>query len=101
MTRYAARVDANHRELVMLLRELGAYVIDTSHVGSGFPDCVVGWRGKWTLVEFKDGAKSPSRRKLTVDQIPLHAECQRRGLPLRVVTDRDEALELLGARMGA
>lgn len=101
MRRYAAKTDANHADLVRLLRDMGAYVIDCAHVGDGFPDLLVGWRGKWTLVEIKDGAKSPSRRRLTPDQIPLHAECERRGLPCVVIKDDGEALNLLGARQSA
>lgn len=98
VSRYARKVDDNHGVIVRTLRGLGAYVIDCAHVGSGFPDLLVGWRGRWTLVEVKDGAKSPSRRRLTADQIPLHAECDRRGLPCVVVTNEIEALALLGAK---
>lgn len=98
MRRYAAKVDDNHREIVETLRGVGAYVIDCAHVGSGFPDLLVGWRGRWMLVEVKDGAKPPSHRKLTPGQVPLHAECERRGLPCHVVKDDAEALALLGAR---
>lgn len=98
MPRRACKIDANHGEIVGILRGLGAYVIDCAHVGDGFPDILVGWLGKWTLVEIKDGAKRPSARKLTTHQIPLHAECERRGLPCVVIATRDQALALLGAK---
>lgn len=50
----AARVDRNHGELVGLYRELGCYVADTSRVGFGFPDIVVGMAGAPAdLVEIK------------------------------------------------
>lgn len=66
--RRAARTDANHREIVDALRKVGASVADTSGVGGGFPDLVVGVRGITFLLEVKDGSKPPSARKLTEDQ---------------------------------
>jgi len=66
--RRAARVDGNHPEVVAALRAIGASVADTSRVGSGFPDLVVGFRGRNWLVEVKNGRKMPSQRRLTEDQ---------------------------------
>jgi hypothetical protein len=43
-------------------------VADTSRVGDGWPDIVVGFRGKNWLLEIKDGSKPPSKRKLTAEQ---------------------------------
>lgn len=96
-----AKVDGNHGEIVGALRGLGAYVVDCSHVGSGFPDLLVWWRGQVLPVEVKDGTKPPSARKLTADQQVFHAEAERHGCPVRVVTNTTEALALLGARVGA
>jgi hypothetical protein len=98
MKRYAAKVDDNHAEIVAALRGIGAYVVDCAHVGGGYPDLTVGWRGKWELIEVKDGAKPPSRRKLTADQQVLHAEAARVGCRVHVVTDVTQALALFGAR---
>jgi hypothetical protein len=41
-------------------------------VGQGVPDLLVGYQGKNILVEVKDGNKTPSRRKLTDDQVKWH-----------------------------
>ena len=71
--RRAAKTDANHAEIVAALRKIGASVHDTSAVGRGFPDLVVGLRGRNWLIECKDGAKAPSARKLTPDQIEFKA----------------------------
>ena len=101
MRRYAAKVDANHGDLLSLWRGLGAYVVDCSHVGAGFPDALICWRGRLLWAELKDGRKSPSRRKLTADQQVFHAEAAARGCPVHVVTNETEALALLGARVGA
>ena len=71
MTR--ARIDANHADIVATLRALGASVQSLASVGDGCPDLVVGWRGRNVLLEIKDGAKSPSRRRLTADERRWHA----------------------------
>lgn len=72
MARIAFRIDSNQPELVKKLRALGASVTMTHMVGKGFPDIVVGWGGKNYLFEIKDPAKSPSRRKLTLDEAKWH-----------------------------
>lgn len=101
MSRFARKVDDNHSELVRLWRDMGAVVWDLSSVGRGIADVLVGWRGRWTAVEIKDGSKPPSARKLTPQQILLHGEIRRAGLPLVIVTNTDEALAILGARRAA
>lgn len=68
MRKYAARTDANHKQIVKAFRDMGFSVVDTSRVGNGFPDLIVGIHGRNGLVEVKDGEKSPSNRKLTDDQ---------------------------------
>lgn len=72
--RRAAKVDANHSEIVAALRKIGATVTSTATVGKGFPDLAVGWRGMTLLLEIKDGAKPPSARQLTDDERKWHAE---------------------------
>lgn len=69
----AARIDANQPYLVDLMRRMGASVAITSAAGDGFTDLVVGWGGVTVLAEVKDGAKSPSRRQLTDEQVKFHA----------------------------
>lgn len=56
---YAKRVDTNHAMLVKALRNMGCSVFDSSRVGAGFPDAVVGKNGKTLLCEFKKNAKAP------------------------------------------
>lgn len=55
---YAKRTDANQREIVSALRRLGYSVVDTSRIGSGFPDLVVGKAGKTWLIEIKSSKKA-------------------------------------------
>lgn len=99
--RRAARVDDNHAEILDAVRSLGAMVVDTSAVGSGFPDAIIGWRGRLIWIEIKDGAKRPSARKLTPSQCVFHAEWARINCPVHVVETVSDALRLLGAREGA
>ena len=61
----AKRKDKNHNAVTDYLRGLGWSVFDTSALGRGFPDCVVGRRGFAAVVEIKDGAKPPSKQRLT------------------------------------
>lgn len=76
------------------LRSVGASVSVTSAVGKGFPDIVVGYRGKNYLMEIKDGAKPPSKRKLTK---PEQEFMDRWRGDYRVVESTDDALETIGA----
>jgi len=94
--RRAAKVDANHGEIVAALRAAGCGVLDLSAVGSGCPDLLVHgptypWRH--TLLEVKDGAKPPSARKLTPDQEKFHAGWK--GF-IHVVKSVDEAFDAVG-----
>lgn len=59
------RTDANQEEIVKGLRDRGATVAITSSVGAGFPDLVVGHRGRTYLLEVKRSEKE----KLTDDQV--------------------------------
>ncbi|MHC4753292.1 MAG: hypothetical protein ACYTFW_25940 [Planctomycetota bacterium] len=63
-------------------------------VGNGFPDIVVGYRGRNYLIEIKDGSKPPSKRKLTSDEREWHDTW--RGA-VYVANNTDEALEIIGA----
>jgi hypothetical protein len=95
--RYAARVDDNHAEIVKALQLIGAYVIDCSHVGQGFPDLLIAYRGRWVLLEVKDGEKAPSRRKLTPAQTIFHAEALAKGCKVHVVESVDDAIRIVGS----
>lgn len=78
MPQYAKKVDENHSDVVAELRKYlkEATVFDASGAGKGFPDLVVGWRGRNYLIEVKDPEKVPSRRKLTPAQEEFHLAWQ-------------------------
>lgn len=65
MPKYAARVDANQKEVVSFLRAVGYFVWPTHTAGRGFPDLVVSGPGWVVLLEVKDGSKPPSGQRLT------------------------------------
>jgi hypothetical protein len=91
-----SRQDANHSEVVDGLRKVGAHVTDTSAAGDGFPDLVVGFRGRWFVIEVKDGSLPPSERVLTPKQKKWHAEVQGHA-PAHVANSLADALLIIGA----
>ena len=67
--RRAARVDANHADIVQAFKQMGATVLDLSRVGGGCPDLLVGYRGANVLVEVKiaKGKKNKLQEKFFAD----------------------------------
>ena len=90
--RRAAKIDDNQNEIVQALRQCGASVQTLAAVGQGVPDILIGYRGRNLCVEIKDGSKSPSKRRLTADQVMWHRQWKGQ---VCVVESIDEALELL------
>lgn len=64
MSRRAARVDANHAEIVAEFRRLGCAVESLAGMGKGVPDLLVCMHGRNELVEVKT-----EKGKLTPDQV--------------------------------
>ena len=93
VVRRAAKIDANQNEIVAILRGCGATVQSLAATGKGTPDLLVGFRGQNWLIEVKDGAKPPSARKLTPDQVDWHGGWKGQ---VAVCTTADEALFIIG-----
>ena len=97
--RRAARLDDNHGQIVEALRNAGASVLSMAALGKGVPDLLVwhggtsGKGGGYYVIECKDGAKSPSHRVLTPDQVEWIARW--RG-PVHVVLCPADALRVIG-----
>lgn len=88
-------VDKNQQSIVEKLRDVGASVISTAHMGYGFPDLVVGFRGKNFLFEVKNpdtryGKKGMSETQKTWAQ-------QWTGGSVIVIYTIDDALRAMGA----
>lgn len=96
MMRRAAKTDANHAEIARAFRRCGWWVVDCSRMGQGFPDLMIARAGRIELVEVKDGCKSPSRRKLTPDQVGFHAAALMHGVQIRVIESVDQVIALGG-----
>ena len=88
----AARVDANHAEIVRALRAMGCSVLSLAKVGDQAPDIAVGYRGRTYLLEIKDGSLPASKCKLRPGQRAWH-EAWRGHVSL--VTSWQEAVDLI------
>jgi hypothetical protein len=91
--RFAARTDGNKKEVVAALEAVGCTVYDLK-----MPVDLMVWSPSMhqiILIELKDGAKSPSRRRHTSAQARFIEEW-----PGKVYTckDIDEALQAVGAK---
>ena len=90
--RRAAKIDANHAEIVKALRTKGASVQSLAAIGKGCPDLLVAYRSNIYLFEVKDGAKAPSQRKLT----PMEKEwIDRWQSKVHIVEDAETALFII------
>jgi hypothetical protein len=76
--KYAARVDKNQLATIKEFERAmpDASVFDASACGEGFPDLVVGWRGRNYLFEVKNPDARPSDRRLTEPQEAFHGSWQ-------------------------
>lgn len=88
MRKYA-RLDANHKDIVNVLKQCGCTVLSLASVGNGCPDLLIARNGKMALIEVKDGNKPPSERRLT----PMEGEFIKNwNAPVYIVKNTDEAL---------
>jgi hypothetical protein len=92
--RRAAKVDANHGQVVSALEAAGAKVQSLAELGRGVPDLLVRYGERLFLLEVKDGNKSPSKRDLTPDQVEWIKQW---GGGVHVVLSPDDALKAIGA----
>lgn len=90
---YAKRTDANQREIVDALRQMGYSVEITSGLGNGFADLVVGKPGEVWLIELKSSAKA----EFTEKQIEFRKRWK--GKPVVRLNSLEEAIDW-GRRLG-
>lgn len=91
---YGRRKDANHNDVVDALTKAGAYVLDMSHVGSGFPDLIVGYKKETLLVEIKNPKTSYGRKGLNKNQLKWRESWT--GGAYCVVDSPEAALRMIG-----
>jgi len=86
--RNIAKTDDNHTDIVKAFRSVpGCLVKDTSRVGGGFPDIVVGFRGVNYLVEIKLPNVANWRSKLNPAQVKFHSEWTGQVIVVRTNSD--------------
>lgn len=92
MTGYAPKVDGNQGEIVRILRVAGYSVQVLNRVKDGCPDLLVGCYGLNVLLEVKDPAQEPRKRRLTEPEAKWH-----RNWPgqVAVVETPEEALRVI------
>ena len=81
--------DKNQNEIIVALRSIGAKVVDTSVVGSGFPDLVCKFRGTLYLIEVKS-----KKGRLTPKEYDFFEDW---GDVTIIVRDPEDALKAIGA----
>lgn len=86
--RRASRVDNTQSQIVLALRQAGAFVWDCSRLGNGFPDLLVAHRGTLYLLE----CKSPGGRLTPREQEFI----QRCPVPVHIVYSPEDALRAVG-----
>jgi endogenous inhibitor of DNA gyrase (YacG/DUF329 family) len=90
-----AKKDANHAEIVTALQKAGASILDTSAIGRGMPDLVVGYQGACVLMEIKNPKNSYGKSGLS--RLQMEWSSSWRGGPVHVVRSVEDALEAIGA----
>lgn len=93
--RQRAKVDANQKDVVTELRQMGVSVLHLHMVGMGCPDIACGWRGANYLFELKDPDKPPSARRLTDMEEKWHITWNGQ---VNVIHSAEEAMEIMQSR---
>lgn len=92
--RRAARTDGNHAQIAEVLRKAGCSVLSLAPMGKGVPDLLIARRDIGNvLLEIKDGAKPPSRKRLTAPEQRFFDTWLG---PLYIVESIDNTLDILG-----
>lgn len=67
------RTDSNQKKIMDMCRSIPTLSVFSTHtIGKGFPDIIIGYRGKNYLFEIKDGEKPKSATKLTEAEREFH-----------------------------
>lgn len=93
-SRKRGRTDGNHTEIINALRKIGCYVIITAAIPNTF-DLLVAYRGNTFIIEVKDGAKPPSKTKLTKGENKCKEGFERVGVEYHVVYSVGQAINLV------
>lgn len=100
--RRAAKRDEGEPAIVGALRRAGAMVWHLSQ--KGLPDLLIGFRGRWVLMEVKAplgplGGESGNGQHLQPEQVRFFADAELGELPAHVVRSPEEALRVIGVEL--
>lgn len=95
--RRAARTDGNHGLIADAFKAAGCAVESLHDVGRGVPDLLVSVPGRTFVVEIKDPAQPPSKRRLTPDEKRWHEAWKDR---VHIVETVEQALTLVAYYRG-
>ena len=87
------RTDANAKPCDEVFEKHGASVVKLDDLGDDIPDRLIGIWGDNYLIEYKDGAKVPSKRRLSPGQIDFGRTWK--GKPVVVILSPEHAKEWL------
>lgn len=85
------RTDKNQKQIEKVLKQLGASVKSTSQLGNGFPDLIIGYKGKTYLVEIK-GENSYGK---TLRESQIKFKNSWKGSPIIILRTTNDAIEFI------
>lgn len=91
------KTDRNHAEIINELRKNKSISVFSTHtIGKGFPDIVVGYKGRNYLFEIKDELKTKSQTKLTQaeEKFFLHWQGQ-----IDVITNHNQIINIINEQI--
>jgi len=95
MTRRRVSRDRNQQQIVDALRAVGAFVYDAAHIGGGFPDLIVGFRGMVYLMEIKNPKSWYGKLGMSESQKKFRDAWH--DAPISLVENANDALFVIGA----
>ena len=87
--------DANERGILDALTDLGVWYCQM-HREAGF-DLLLAFRGRLYIVEIKDPAQPPSKRKPTANEGVTWGKLAYHGIPYAFCETLDDVLRIIGA----
>lgn len=81
MSKYARKKDSVHNDIVAFLESRGCTCIDLSRAAHGVPDVLVGFQGRWSLLEIKSPDAPAGDKALTAAEQKLKDRCEAGRLP--------------------
>lgn len=95
--KYGHKKDANHDEIVAIIRKAGIAFYDFSSLGNGIPDGIVWVNNSWQLIEIKNLKTAYGKRGLNKNQKKWISQWN--GGPVYILHNIDEAILLIQGKL--